>query len=327
MKNELRYWTSVFKRIILLSFAIGLTILLFKIAIFYMPFLIAFIISLIIEPLIRKLMKNFKITRKLSSIIVFVFTFGIIIGLFTWGILTLISESSNLLSDFNNYYNNIYNQIQNILDSFNSLKLKFSKELIDIIEKSSFSVLENVSNYFQEFLIKIVEGIKFIPCIMIYVGVTILALYFICTDKIYMLDELEHHLPDKWMKELTRHIREIAKTLGGYLKAQATLILISFVISLIGLYIMDFVGLNVGFPLIIAIGIAFVDALPILGSGTVMVPWGIFSGLNGDLTLGISIIVLWIIMSLVRQFIEPKIVSRKYWSTPYIYNNSNVHRI
>lgn len=327
MKNELRYWTSVFKRIILLSFAIGLTILLFKIAIFYMPFLIAFIISLIIEPLIRKLMKNFKITRKLSSIIVFVFTFGIIIGLFTWGILTLISESSNLLSDFNNYYNNIYNQIQNILDSFNSLKLKFSKELIDIIEKSSFSVLENVSNYFQGFLIKIVEGIKFIPCIMIYVGVTILALYFICTDKIYMLDELEHHLPDKWMKELTRHIREIAKTLGGYLKAQATLILISFVISLIGLYIMDFVGLNVGFPLIIAIGIAFVDALPILGSGTVMVPWGIFSGLNGDLTLGISIIVLWIIMSLVRQFIEPKIVSRKYWSTPYIYNNSNVYRI
>ena len=327
MKKELRYWTSVFKRIILLSFAIGLTILLFKIAIFYMPFLIAFIISLIIEPLIRKLMKNFKITRKLSSIIVFVFTFGIIIGLFTWGILTLISESSNLLSDFNNYYNNIYNQIQNILDSFNSLKLKFSKELIDIIEKSSFSVLENVSNYFQEFLIKIVEGIKFIPCIMIYVGVTILALYFICTDKIYMLDELEHHLPDKWMKELTRHIREIAKTLGGYLKAQATLILISFVISLIGLYIMDFVGLNVGFPLIIAIGIAFVDALPILGSGTVMVPWGIFSGLNGDLTLGISIIVLWIIMSLVRQFIEPKIVSRKYWSTPYIYNNSNVYRI
>ena len=133
MKNELRYWTSVFKRIILLSFAIGLTILLFKIAIFYMPFLIAFIISLIIEPLIRKLMKNFKITRKLSSIIVFMFTFGIIIGLFTWGILTLISESSNLLSDFNNYYNNIYNQIQNILDSFNSLKLKFSKELIDII--------------------------------------------------------------------------------------------------------------------------------------------------------------------------------------------------
>ena len=58
-------------------------------------------------------------------------------------------------------------------------------------------------------------------------------------------------------------------------------------------------------------GIAFVDALPILGSGAVMVPWGIISGLNGDLKLGISIIVLWIIMSVLRQFIEPKILSSK----------------
>ena len=72
---------------------------------------------------------------------------------------------------------------------------------------------------------------------------------------------------------------------------------------------MYFAGLNVGFPLLIALGIGFVDALPILGSGTVMVPWAIISGLNGDLTLGVAIIALLIIMSITRQFIEPKIVS------------------
>ena len=88
---------------------------------------------------------------------------------------------------------------------------------------------------------------------------------------------------------------------------------------------MYFAGLNVGFPLIIALGIAFVDALPILGSGTVMVPWGILSGLNGDLKLGLAIIGLWIIMSVTRQFIEPKIVSRKYWDTSYFYSCSNVY--
>ena len=90
---------------------------------------------------------------------------------------------------------------------------------------------------------------------------------------------------------------------------------------------MYFVGLNVGFPLITALGITFVDALPILGSGTVMVPWGILSGLNGDLNLGLAIVVLWIIMSITRQFIEPKIVSRKYWYSSYFYDCSNVHRI
>ena len=143
----------------------------------------------------------------------------------------------------------------------------------------------------------------------------------------YMLDELEHHLPEKWMKELTKHIRELAKILGGYLKAQVILILISFVICLIGLYILYFAGLNVKFPLIIAIGILFVDALPILGSGTVMIPWGILLALNGDIRLAISIIILWIIMSVVRQFLEPKIVSRKYWNSPYFYNSCNVYRI
>ena len=89
---------------------------------------------------------------------------------------------------------------------------------------------------------------------------------------------------------------------------------------------MYFLGLNVGFPLIIALGIAFVDALPILGSGTVMVPWGILSGLNGDLKLGLAIISLWIIMSVTRQLIEPKIVSRKYWNSPYFYGCCNVYR-
>lgn len=157
-------------------------------------------------------MKNFKITRRTSSIIVFIITFGIIIGLLTWGITTIVSESSNLLSDFNNYYTKAYDQVQNILGKFDLSKLKISDQLLDIIESSSFSLLEKISNYFQKFLTNIVTGITAIPTIAIYVGVTILALYFICTDKIYMLDELEHHLPEKWMKELTRPYKRISKS-------------------------------------------------------------------------------------------------------------------
>lgn len=199
--------------------------------------------------------------------------------------------------------------IQSLISRIDFTKLKISNELLDIIRNSSFNLLGKASELVQKFLTNILAGITSIPTMALYFVVTILALYFICTDKIYMLDELEYHLPERWMKELTKHLRELIKVLGGYLKAQATLILISFIISLIGLYILYFMGMNVGFPLIIALGIAFIDALPILGSGTVMVPWGIASSLNGDLKLGISIIVLWIIMSVVRQFIEPKIVS------------------
>ncbi len=122
---------------------------------------------------------------------------------------------------------------------------------------------------------------------------------------------MEHHLPEIWVKKLYKHLKEIITALGKYLKAQALLILISFIISVIGLYIFKIAGLNVKYPLLYALGIGFVDALPIFGSGSVMVPWAIISACNGDMQLAISVFLLWIFMSVVRQLIEPRIVGNK----------------
>ena len=91
------YWTSVIKRIVYVLFLLFLTFISFKLAIFYMPFLIAFILALIIEPLIKKMMKEFNITRRASAIIIFVLVALIILGTLTWMIITAFSEASNLL--------------------------------------------------------------------------------------------------------------------------------------------------------------------------------------------------------------------------------------
>ena len=307
MKNT--YWTGVLKKILYLILIILGIICSLKLAVFYMPFLVAFAISLMVEPLIKWIMNNLKISRRLSSIIVFVLVFGTILGILTWGIITIVSESTNLLSGFNVYYEIIYNKLESIINNLNFDRLNISEEIQQLLKNAAFSFLQNVSIYLQNFLAGLIKVLTSIPTIAIYFAVFILSLYFICTDKIYMLDEFEHHFPKKWVKEISNHLKAITKSLGGYLKAQATLILISFTISVLGLYIMQIIGLNVGFPLLIALGIGFVDALPILGSGAVMVPWAIISGLNGNLKLGISIVVLWIIMSLTRQFLEPRIVS------------------
>jgi len=118
-------------------------------------------------------------------------------------------------------------------------------------------------------------------------------------------------MPKSWVRRVGRHVREITQTLGAYLKAEITLVFVSFIISLAGFYIFMFAGLNIKYPLLIALVIAFVDALPILGSGTVMVPWAVISALDGDINLGISIVSLWILMCIVRQFLEPKVISNK----------------
>ena len=303
MSEDLSYICTVTRKIINIVLIILGVYFGIKLAIFYMPFLIAFVISLIIEPAIRFFMNKTKLNRKISSIIIFIIVFAIIIGAVTWAIVSLISESTNLLQMLNLYINKAYTQVQESISKLSIEKLNVSKDIINMFQNTSQEILVKLSNWMTQFLTNLIEIITSIPAMAIYVVITIMSLYFMCTDKIYMLDLLEHHMPQKWVRKLGKHIREITFSLGGYLKAEATLILISFIISVI--------GMDIKYPLLIALAIGFVDALPILGSGTVMVPWAIISALNGDLKLGISIIVLWIIMSVVRQFLEPKIVSGK----------------
>ncbi len=311
MTFDKNYWTKVSKRIIYLILAIIAIYLSFRLAVFYMPFLIAFVISLIIEPTIKKIMKKFKLSRRTSSIIIFIIVFTIIIGTLVWGITTLVAEATNLLQGINDYFDKAYIKIQEIIGRLDFQKISLSDEIMSIIGDTTNTFINTSSAWAKKVLTNIVNIVTSIPQIAIYVVITILSLYFICTDKIYMLDQLEHHLPESWVKNIGKHLRELIHTLGGYLKAQAILILVSFIISIIGLYILKFCKLNVQYPLLMAVFIGFVDALPILGSGTVMIPWAVCLAINGDLKLSISIIVLWIIMSVIRQIIEPKIVSNK----------------
>ena len=81
-----------------------------------------------------------------------------------------------------------------------------------------------------------------VATIGIYTVITILATYFICADRIYILDQIEHHLPKEWVKRLSQNIRKISKLLGGYLKAQFILIGINFILVLIGLFAFNMFG-------------------------------------------------------------------------------------
>ena len=311
MSEDLNYIYKVIRRVLNIALIIVGVYIGAKLAVFYMPFLVAFVISLMIEPGIKYLMKKTKLSRKMSSIIIFVLVFSIIIGSVTWGIVSLISESTNLLQTLNLYIDKAYTQIQETIGKISISRVSISNDVTNLMQDASKEVLFKISTWITGFLTKLMSVITSIPTIAIYVVITILSVYFVCTDRIYILDFMEHHMPRKWVQKIGVHIREITIKLGGYLKAEAILILVSFIISLVGLYIFKFVGMNVRYPLLIALGIGFVDALPILGSGSVMAPWAVMEALNGDIQLGVAIIVLWIIMSIVRQFLEPKIVSGK----------------
>lgn len=303
----MKYWTTVLKNIAIFFASLVLIFTLLKLAVFYMPFLIGFIISLLIEPLIRKLAFRTGFERKTSAIIVLIVIFTILIGLIVWGIITLITESSNLLESINIYIEKFSAFMQN----FKMDDINLPTKVVEVIDSCTSKILNWVTTFTTNFLTNTLQKVTLIPIAFIYITITILSTYFICADKFYILDQLEHHVPRLWVKRFGKHLREITSVLGNYLKAEAVLIAISFFIVLIGLTIGKFTGLNIEYPLLSALGIAFVDALPIVGSGIVIIPWALFAGLDGNISLVLLLVGLYVFTIIIRQVVEPKLISNK----------------
>ena len=104
MVVDMKYITRVIRKVIPLILSVIALYLGFRLAIFYLPFLIAFILALMIEPAIRFFMRKTHLRRKASSIIVFVIALSIIIGIIVWAVATIVSEASNLLLNLNEYF-------------------------------------------------------------------------------------------------------------------------------------------------------------------------------------------------------------------------------
>ena len=211
---NLNYYSKIIKNIIVFAITILLVFLSLRLATFYVPFLIAFVIASIIEPAIKKVMKWTKFTRKTSSIVVLVITFGIIIGLIIWGVTVLVSEASNLLSSLNYYINKTSAMFTSFTKSIELERIQIFSTFKDLLQNSSGDIIQNISSILRNVLNGLLNVITSIPTIAIYTGITFIAIYFIVTDRVYILDQLEYHFPKRWVKKFTSHLREITTILG-----------------------------------------------------------------------------------------------------------------
>lgn len=305
------------KKIFGVALLIAIFFVICKLSIFYIPFIIAYIIFLMVDPIIKWLNKKTSISRKTCSIIVLATIFLLLSGVIIFGGIKLISETTNLLGGINEYLDKSMNFLNDIKSKINLNNLKLSEDVIKVFENSTTDFINSIIEYVKNILTKVLKYITSIPNILINIIITILATYFITSDKFYILDRMEHHLSKKMVGKIIIHTREITKSLGAYLRAEITLSIITFFVVLTGLNIFYLVGMEIEYPILMALLIGFVDALPILGAGTVMIPWAGILFLNGNTSLGISIIGLYIFTLVEKQFIEPKLVS----------NNIGVHPI
>ena len=105
----------------------------------------------------------------------------------------------------------------------------------------------------------------------------------------------------------------LRSALGGYFRAQGWLLLVTLAIVAVGLLI-----LRRRNALALALMIAVVDALPVFGAGTILIPWGILSLLRGQTSLAVGLLLLYAIASLTRTLLEPRFLGRQIGLHPLL---------
>lgn len=298
---------------------LALIFLFFKFAIkWIMPFLIGFLISLILRPFIAFTEKRLKVKNKYFAFAIVLVGY-VIFGFVIWKLGGLLFDAiKGLFLNLPTFYTEEINPF------FNAAKIG----LINLAEKISPSSVENMeiilSDTLQslqstlvslstDVLASFASASKRLPLWLISFVFTILASIFISMDYEHVIEFFARHIPEK-KKVFLLDIKDyLKKTIIGYCRAYVILSCITFAELSIGLCI-----LRAKNPFGLALIIALLDFFPILGSGTVLLPWAVISLFRQEFYLAAGLVVLYVVILAVRQFIEPKIVGSQIGLPPVV---------
>ncbi|RXT04780.1 sporulation integral membrane protein YtvI [Ammoniphilus sp. CFH 90114] len=325
-----QHWkTTVFQLIrlfIVLFFIVAAIWLLgFVIPLIY-PFIIGLIIALIINRPVNALEGKTKLPRWAAVSIVLVFLIVIVFGAFTLLITQLVIEITHLIAlmpvyiqDATNYLNqfitqeivtNFYDNIQHYYQSLDEgYKEKIGENIglgLTKIAAAGTFLVNSLLNGLQIFLTSL-------PNAATVLVISLLAAFFISNDFYRLKHKIANWLPQVFKARLAVIFNDLKKALFGFVKAQVTLVSITGFIVVIGLIV-----LRVEYAFTIGIITGILDLLPLLGTGFVFVPWIIYLFIKGNFSLVIGLSILYGIVIVQRQIMEPKIVAENIGLDPLV---------
>ena len=280
-----------------------------------MPFLLAAVISALVSPIAKKVSQKTKIPQKISAGAILILIFSLTLTLLYFAISKLILELGDLLARLSESPDMIGNALQGLVDRLtgNGTHFSFLQKIFDSEALKSLGI--DINSALRDALGSMISSltgalpsaavslIKEIPNVLLFIIVFLIAAFYFSADMGSISNSLSSVLPDRWAAKIPVIREKFKKTVTGYLKAYFLIMLLTFFEMLAGLTLLD-----VEYALIMAIVISVVDILPILGAGTVLIPWAIFALISSNTPLGVGLLVLYAVTLVARQFIEPKIV-------------------
>ena len=274
-----------------------------------LPFVLALIFALILRKPTKFLIKKIKIKASLASLISTIIFFTVIIILLSWGVTVLTQEAIQLGKSTQLYISKNSSNIYSYIDSLKKYYTNLDPNIINTLEKNFSSYITKLSNITVQVTGKIVSTlISFlaaIPYILMVVLFTLLATYFFTKDITSSKNKFLNILSDHETNKISYICSETKRMLGNYLLSYLLIIGVTFLETLI-----VFLIFKVKYAVILSIICAIADLLPILGIGAIYIPLAIiyFFFMKNYIT-AFGIIISYILISVIRQIIEPKIVS------------------
>ncbi|MGI6085410.1 MAG: sporulation integral membrane protein YtvI [Acetivibrionales bacterium] len=276
---------------------------------YILPFVIAYFFASLIEPIVKFVEKEIRIPRKIGTVFSILLVLGLISSLLAFLISRLIKEIRNVYLSLEINMDSVKEFFDGVIDQISGIYIQLPDQVTDIINQG----IKNLTNNLQDILRPIADLAQvpiqialYLPQILIFLLVTVLATYFMSSDKNAIIKFLDLQIPTSWLNKSKTITKNVFSAFFGWLRAQLILTSITFSEILMGLLI-----LNVNNALLLALLIALVDVLPVLGAGTVLIPWAIINLVLGNTKLGLSLALLYVIILFVRQLIEPKVLGKQ----------------
>lgn len=151
--------------------------------------------------------------------------------------------------------------------------------------------------------------VKGIPTFVVGIVVAILSSCFLAADYDWLVNFIKKQAPEQHRHKLSIAKRVVFASLGKLVRSYTLIICITGTEVFIGLNVLSMLGIYTGGNILtIAVVIAIFDILPVLGTGTFMIPWSLYSLITGKISLAIGLLIIYGIIYIIRQIIEPKIV-------------------
>jgi sporulation integral membrane protein YtvI len=322
---EKAFWQATLR-----FFIVALVIIPMLIAIYYVipliyPFLIGIIFALLFNPLVNFLEKRAKVPRWLSVTISILLLLALFVTIVVLLVIEIASEITDLQKTLPLYLEDYIIQIQSFImedmvafyDQFTAFYSSLDLEVRKNIEQQVTSFSNNLVKLGQDMISVLFDGIinfiGSIPSIATAFIISLLASFFISKDWPKLRHKFLELIPEQAHLSGGAVLKDLRKALFGFVKAQLTLISITFFIVLIG-----FVILRIEYSLTLALVTAIVDLLPYLGTGLVFVPWIVYLFISGDYPFVIGLSILYGIVVVQRQMMEPKILGTNVGLDPLL---------